>query len=150
MLYLATHSIHFNLRWTYGKGPFKETRCRHCMDYSFRLSQVRSDCLTCTFRASCCIVLYCIVLCCIVLFISPKPLFIGIHNDFTSETQSFGRKNTPDTKKISSIDGQCYVLLLLNIISSARLSPVPLYGSSTERIEHTTAFITPVVEHWLK
>ena len=27
---------------------------------------------------------------------------------------------------------------------------VPLYAPSTDRIAHTTAFVTPVVEHWLE
>ena len=34
--------------------------------------------------------------------------------------------------------------------STSELRPVPYMHHLTERITHTTSFVTPVVEHWLE
>ena len=61
MFYLTMHSTHFiygymaSVIWQSTIQIAREKiRCHYYVGYSFRLGPVRSECLTCTFRASCC------------------------------------------------------------------------------------------------
>ena len=93
------------------------------MGYSFRLAQIRSDCLT--FRTSCC---------------SARMLWAQVPAPLsgTGKERRVGRGGTSCTGGY-------------NRVQAVRPGSVAgRLAAGTGRIVHPTAFVTPVVEHWLE